>query len=186
MYEGTVIDVKDVNLNCFLTGVFYECLGECEECGIEYGNIDILKLNTRLRSSWGRCSLKRATGKYVIELSHKAVVMGEQFLKETLLHEICHTVEGCFNHGRLWKNAVETLNYVYGYNIQHRSNGSELADPYLLNKDEVLYTLKCKKCGEIASIVQKKTTNFNHYRYSCSKCGGNYELVNTQVNDYGC
>ena len=41
-------------------------------------------------------------------------------VKNILAHECVHTVEGCFNHGALWKYWVNWLNAEHGFKINPR------------------------------------------------------------------
>lgn len=38
-------------------------------------------------------------------------------LHNVLLHELCHTIRGCFNHGKHWRYWVEKLNAEHGTKI---------------------------------------------------------------------
>jgi len=38
-------------------------------------------------------------------------------LRSILAHELCHTIEGCFNHGKEWKRWVMALNEQHGFKI---------------------------------------------------------------------
>ena len=38
-------------------------------------------------------------------------------LRYILMHELCHTIDGCFNHGKKWRQWVERLNEEHGTKI---------------------------------------------------------------------
>lgn len=38
-------------------------------------------------------------------------------LRNVLAHELCHTIDGCFNHGAMWKYWVKWLNAERGFKI---------------------------------------------------------------------
>lgn len=38
-------------------------------------------------------------------------------LRSVLAHELCHTIDGCFNHGKEWKKWVKLLNEEHGFKI---------------------------------------------------------------------
>lgn len=46
-----------------------------------------------------------------------------------ILHELCHTIRGCFNHGKKWKEAIYKLNKL-GYNINPRPYSMKPTDSY--------------------------------------------------------
>lgn len=43
--------------------------------------------------------------------------MEEKIIQMTIVHELLHTCEGCFNHGAKWKYYAEVMNNKYGYQI---------------------------------------------------------------------
>lgn len=38
-------------------------------------------------------------------------------LRSILAHELCHTIKGCFNHGKEWRAYVKRLNAEHGFRI---------------------------------------------------------------------
>ena len=38
-------------------------------------------------------------------------------IRSLLAHELCHTIKGCFNHGKEWKKWVMLLNDKHGFKI---------------------------------------------------------------------
>lgn len=38
-------------------------------------------------------------------------------LRSILAHELCHTIDGCFNHGAEWRSYVKRLNEEHGFRI---------------------------------------------------------------------
>ena len=53
----------------------------------------------------------------VTDLIWKEYTNTSEALKNILAHEFCHTVDGCFNHGALWKYWVNWLNAEHGFRI---------------------------------------------------------------------
>lgn len=157
-----------------LQGLFREAFQECEECGIDYGTITDVKINQRT-TSWGRCC-RQPDGTYRIELSKYLFDSDtETGLKNTILHEICHTVRNGGGHKRGWLIAAQKLNDRFGYRIK-RCDTSEDKNVAPIEKP-VRYILQCKSCGN--QYVRMKMSQPVKYpeRYHCGKCGGRLQRI---------
>lgn len=86
-----------------LEDVAIECMEMLDRIGIKYGNVKEVIPNSRARSRWGQCKI--VPGGFQININVDLLDERNSIdgLKETLLHELLHTVSGCFNHGREWK-----------------------------------------------------------------------------------
>jgi len=60
----------------------------------------IVQYNKRT-SSFGLCKRNNKIGAYTVYLSEFALQDKEE-IKETLAHELIHTLDGCMNHGTKW------------------------------------------------------------------------------------
>ena len=160
-----------------LNKLFNEVLEDFDALGIEYGKIVEVVPNSRAQSRWGQCR-KRPNGYYInINVALLADNIGDQGAKETIAHEICHTIKGCMNHGDKWKHYAQLLS-VFGYNIK-RTNSAEdkgiSAEVHSASKN-YKYEVRCEKCGS-TSYYQKKGTVVNtlmtqkYHGYRCGKCG---------------
>lgn len=49
-------------------------------------------------------------------------------LRSILAHELCHTINGCFNHGKTWKRWVMMLNEQHGFKINPKPFSKEPTD----------------------------------------------------------
>lgn len=162
-----------------LEKVYNECLKELDSIGIPYGKISDICINNRITARWGQCK-KNDDGTFSIEI--RAILVDETradefWLKNTIIHEILHTINGCFNHGCTWKGWASFVNDQYGYNISRVTSAEEMGieddDPRLVLK----YGIKCKKCGKeyLRARKTKIITNYTHYR--CGVCGGKLKLM---------
>ena len=158
-----------------------ECMEELDNIGIEYGNIVEFKVNTRAASRWGRC--KSVPGGYTIDIN--VALLNErndlEGLKNTIIHELLHSISGCMNHGEKWKKLADKINRTYGYNIKRCSSSDEKGvDENTKIKRKTLaykYAVKCKCCGTV--IKRKRVSNVIKYPtfYKCGKCGGKLERI---------
>ena len=62
---------------------------------------------------------------YTITFSGIALYAGKQSLINTIMHELCHTCIGAFNHGKKFKKYGEMVEKNFGYKIETYSNDKE-------------------------------------------------------------
>ena len=82
--------------------------------------------------------------------------VNEDIIIQTLLHELIHTMDGCFNHGKNFKYYARIINNKYGYNISRTTDSSKFGVelPKRKNKFEIV----CNNCGAVWHY--KKSTRF--------------------------
>ena len=154
-----------------------ECMTELDNIGIEYGNIINWKVNTRAHRRWGQC--KAVTGGYEININKDLLDERNdvQGLKNTIIHELLHSVKGCMNHGENWKNQAEIVKYELGYDITRCSSAEDKGvvfhtQPTARRASGNEYILKCNCCGcEIHRERMSKAVQHPEW-YRCGKCGG--------------
>lgn len=155
------------------------CLEEVKAAGIVPGPITEFKINTRARKRWGLCS-KTPDGSFVIQIAASLLMddrVSEQACKETIIHEILHTCEGCFKHTGRWRLYAQHMNNEYGYHIKRSTSETEKGLPVgttaggSRRSQPAKYIYRCKKCGQI--IQKMRACNFtrNYRRYGCGICG---------------
>ena len=92
-------------------------------------------------------------------------------IKSTIVHELIHTVEGCYNHGQKFQSLANWLGRVYGIELGTRASKKEMAltEEYRIAKAK--YIIRCKKCGQL--ILRERATRIVKLpmTYSCG-CGG--------------
>ena len=47
-----------------------------------------------------------------------------------IMHELCHTIDGCFDHGKKWKENIISLNQNHGTKINPKPYSSKQTDLY--------------------------------------------------------
>lgn len=70
-----------------------QCKQDLNLLGIPYGNVHRWEINTRAKSRWGLCKYLKG-GDFVISIAQMLLEDGvdEQALKDTIVHELLHTV----------------------------------------------------------------------------------------------
>lgn len=151
------------------------CLEELEKAGIKSGNIIEWQINKRAIRRWGMCK-KNPDNTYIIQVSSRLLDndnVSEKACKETIIHEILHTCEGCHGHTGVWLNYANIMNSMYGYNIKRTTSSAEkgIIETIPVNIRPYKYIYACKKCGQ--TIGKTRACKFTKYfkNYSCGICG---------------
>lgn len=152
------------------------CKSELDALNIPYSkNIVVQDADI---NAWGRCRRFR-DGTYLIQINSVLLsddTNGDAGLKDTIIHELLHTVYGCMRHNTLWKHYANIVNIRYGYNISRVATCDDtgVSNDYLRNKSK--YILCCDKCHtefyrqRLCPVVQ------NTWRYRCH-CGGTIQRI---------
>ncbi len=126
------------------------------------------------KTRWGCCKQIQSRGNTFFQISISESCFNEpdylSFIKNTMAHELIHTVKGCFNHGSEFKKyALIAKDAGYDVTVSSRSS-IEKSDDEKFN--EAKHVLKCVKCGEMYYRLRfsKKRGYINKIR--CGKCGG--------------
>jgi predicted SprT family Zn-dependent metalloprotease len=149
-----------------------------DSIGIEYGNIIDFTVNTRAHKRWGQC--RKVPGGYSININ--ATLLDERNsedgLMNTILHELAHTVDGCYNHGAKWKKVANEIYLAFGYKVKRTNSAEEKGvlqetEPKIIYK----YQFRCKKRGRV--VRRERASKFTqHYDlYRCGCCGGHFEKI---------
>lgn len=158
-----------------LDQILQEAIEQIEDVGID---LKKEKISPQVRISkatsyFGQC--KRQGDEFLISISKYHLSNPRQAILETMIHEVLHTVEGCFNHGNRWKAVVGRVNRRYGYSIARvgsMNSEVQLDTPVSATK----YVIVCKSCGFEYKRSRKSKLTENPERYRCSKCRGKLEL----------
>lgn len=150
------------------------CQKLCVSEDIPIREVTKIKINSKARSRWGLCT-KVGSDKFEIEISDRLLESVDSLngLDNTILHELLHTCEGCFNHGWKWKYYAQRLQ-KHGFYITRCNSAEEKG----VVEDETSYKYKviCNTCGA-ESLYARKTKVVSSImkgeRYcSCRKCKG--------------
>ena len=99
-------------------------------------------------------------------------------LEGTVIHELIHTIPGCFNHGSKFKIIANRVNEKYPqYDIKTSTKASEYGLPEIAVRGDK-YEITCPKCGMITHY--KRTPKYPISDYRCSHCGSG-ELVMKRI-----
>lgn len=155
------------------------CKSELDSLGIKYGNICSWSVNTRAKRRLGQC---KKVGRDLFEINISATLLRDdiedRLALNTIMHELLHTVKGCFNHTGKWKEYAEYINKnLNGYNIKRVAKPCEMGGVLETKAPIYKYVLRCTKCGQEIKRQKQSTVISNYKRYRCSKCGGKLERI---------
>lgn len=162
-----------------LQKIFNECLKECRTLGIQYGNIVEVTVNTRAKKRWGQ-TCRRLDG-FHINISSVLLRddVSDEAAKDTIMHEILHTVDGCFDHKAKWQAMADKVNKAYGYKVKRCTSVWEkgIDSSLMETTHHKEYVFKCEKCG--AKVIRHRKSNFTEHPnwYFHEGCSGHFIKV---------
>ena len=157
--------------------VFMEFVNYADILGFDKTKVSMIVgwLNRNNRKTLGRCTYQN--GRYSISLNPNLLSFtedGEKIIRETIAHELCHTLPGCMNHGRDFHRKADSIYRLMGYHIDTKADvdSSAYFQKYLPQTD---YMLICDKCGNQVPVARLSDPVKNPTNYNCAKCGGNID-----------
>ncbi|HZK02005.1 MAG TPA: SprT-like domain-containing protein [Anaerovoracaceae bacterium] len=134
------------------------------------------------RRRWGYCSRQKNNNNFIIGISNKTILLGSDAVLQVLVHELLHTVDGCFNHGAKWKMHASIINKNYGMNVSRVNSAEDMCEKEVANaimeadKKAAKYRIYCPTCGqEIFRFRKCKLVSLVDF-YKCGKCMGKLKL----------
>ena len=145
-----------------------ECESELKSIGIKQGIVKEWVINTRASSWLGQCK-RLQDGTFQISIIEALLFddVEDKKLKNTIMHELLHTVEGSMKHtGRWFLNAQTVNKRLPDYNIK-RTNDMPKIDR---ESTQYKYAVQCTGCGAIYYRTKMSNIIKNPERYRCGKC----------------
>ena len=133
----------------------------------------------------GQCSYK-GYNRYEIQLNyHFAQLCNTEAIRNTIMHELTHSLRGCMKHTGRWKSVTNRINYEYNYNISRISYYSDYHEFRLDAKPKTKkYRIQCQGCGKTfeyckqSNIVKELMTNPQSTRFWCRTCKCHHFTLN--------
>lgn len=139
---------------------------------------------TNARGYW--MNITRYSDYYVLRVSrlfenHTNEEDGMHRLKESLIHELVHTLPGAFNHGIYFKDYGRMFHSYYpDFVIERVSHGGSSYTPPV-RKRNYKYKITCNTCGAVSRYQRKIQTvelcEMSPSVCHCSRCNGRYFTV---------
>ena len=157
-----------------LQAIACACMEELDAIGIPYVKPREITVNTRAKSRWGQCRRVSKT-EFTINISERILrdEVSDAATKNTVIHELLHTVDGCQNHGPKWKSLAAKVNRAYPkYNIQTSTSAQEKGIEPVIEYVNYKYKVGCETCGTFKLYTRKGKVVSNVAHYQCGRCGG--------------
>lgn len=159
-----------------------ECKEELDAIDIPYRTVRNWIVNSRAQCRWGLCKYV-SEGVYDIQISARLLKddVPDISAKNTIIHELLHTVKGGNGHKGKWKEYAEQVNRAYPqYNIKRTTSSEEKGVPQTKRTTrnyEVKYEIRCTRCG--GSVYRRKASSVVQHpeRYRCMKCNAKLEVL---------
>ena len=127
-----------------------------------------VRFNSRFNKALGRCT-KVGYNSYLIEINPTYANMVElSSLKNTIVHEIIHSLPRCMNHGPIWKEKAAKM-ATLGYTIKRVSVETNYSQ-YRKNNIKYKYIVYCPDCGREWKKQKSSAVTQRPERYICP-CG---------------
>lgn len=162
-----------------INAILLECCQTLDALNIPYAHNYEILIDTRLKRCWGVCR-KKEDGSYTIKIS--SVLLDDHIpsdsLKDTVYHELLHTVPRAMSHKKTWLQLAQKVNQATGLSIRPSTPASEkgITVDYV-NDPSVKFLCVCENCG--AEIVRYRKCKFTQKlnRYRCGSCGGRFKVI---------
>ena len=168
-----MVNMKD------LEKLINEVMNELSSLKIKYRKVRNWKTFSNKKSQLGFCETV-SSGVFDISISEILLDdnIDDQLCKNTIAHELLHTVEGCMNHKQHWKKLANLINeQIPVYNIKRTFKPEEIGIEVSKRKPIYHYFFKCKGCG-VELKYQRKGKFVEHpERYYCRHCGNKFERI---------
>ena len=160
-----------------LNRMLSECEDICAAAGVVTGHVRSITVNPKINYAWGRCIIYN-TGACRIEINRKLMrrTVPETSLRDTILHELCHTVENGRGHKNGWRLAAEKIRQSCGISLSTTGTADEL-QVFESDHEKAKYVFKCCGCGQI--VKKNRRTRFVDHPefFKCGICGGKFEKI---------
>lgn len=151
-----------------------ECTKDLLSIGIHPRTVAKWTVNTRAKNRWGSCKML-SPGIFEISISWRLLQddVDEMATKNTIVHELLHTVNDCYNHKGKWKQLAEKVNNrLPQYKISRVTSCEEKGIQEEDKPLKVNYILECNRCGyQIQRERCSRIIQHPEY-YRCGYCGG--------------
>ena len=173
-------------MNSKLKELFNECICELNGIGFEKliaANIHY-NISRNAKRRLGNCHRETLINDeyyFTISISEWLLLnFNDDTIKNTIMHELLHTIKDCFNHGYMWQRYANMVNEKLGYNIKRVSSVSNLCEKngidYVGFADNLhRYKITCGKCGMTHYKDRLTNKRIKQYTTGCMRhrtCGG--------------
>lgn len=122
------------------------------------------------KSSLGRCR-KFGVDMFQIQISKYLLKCDKELIKNTIYHELIHSIPKCFNHGYNFCYYANMINKMLGANVVIKNRDKQFGEQL-----QYKYKITCKKCHAV--FYRHKLPK---YRIGLKHASDNGELIIEQL-----
>lgn len=152
-----------------------ECEADLRSIGIVPGTVVEWSVNTRAKKRWGQCRAV-TSDTFAIQIASRLLEddVSDQAAKNTVLHELLHTVPGCHGHRGRWKELAESVNRLLPeYTVKRTTTEAEKG----VSGDPPTYVVVCADCGREYGTLRMTRLIRTPGRFRCGICGGKLKRI---------
>lgn len=156
-----------------------ECEQDLLSIGIQPGKVNRWIINTRAKCRWGLCKTVQP-GLFDISIAARLLQddIDDQAAKNTILHELLHTVKGGKGHKGQWKELAAKVNRrLPQYTIKRTTSEEEKGFERTVRVRTNRYTVKCSKCGREYHREKESKVIQHPEKYRCGACNSPFVRV---------
>ena len=134
---------------------------------------------TKATSYWARIKI-RGDGMYELIVSNIFESIPDENVarlrfQSSMIHELIHTIPGCWDHRRKFQTICRMINYKYPeYNLQTSTDTESLG--LVIEEKTPRYIVVCKHCKHEYKYYKKPRYNLDNY--VCGHCGhSNFDMI---------
>ena len=149
-----------------------ECETELRSIGIRPGKIEQWIVNTRAKRRWGQC-VRNSNGLFTISIAERLLQdsVSDQAAKDTIMHELLHTVKGCHGHTGLWAQLASKVNLLLPqYHIKRTTSSEEKGIESIDRIPVKKYAVQCVHCGTEYAREKESKLIQHPEKYRCGVC----------------
>lgn len=145
------------------------CMVELDSIGVPYCKNVSFSVNLTAKRRWGQCKHNK-DGSHSINICFILLdeSNSEDGLKNTIIHELLHTVPGGRGHKGEWRRWSEIVNRKLGYNITRV--GSNQSKGVTSDPRKPKYVVYCPTCGKEWPRFRSSRLTENPELYRCACC----------------
>ena len=147
-----------------------KCMKMLDEINIPYKNPNKWRVSKRMTRAFGQYSIS----KHEIAITDRLLDdrLPVKMLENTIIHELIHTCDGCYNHGNKFQAYAKKVNRELGYNIStYVSKEESIVMDAIYKPKERRYEVICPTCEHVFSYKVRGKVYQHPELYICKACG---------------
>lgn len=166
-------------MKSFVTRLVTKYHKELKEKGYPVRDIREVKFSRSVRTH-GKCTI-HYDNTVTITISEVAFSGGNEALKNTIFHELTHSIRGCKGHEEVWQRYADEIGRMYGVKIQQYVSKEERVACKEYKESRYNWKVTCPNCGHSWKSYRKTKVidalmNGRKCTCSCGHVGNDFKV----------